>query len=289
MVVDLETTGGSPADRCHHRDRCGEGPRRRAARRVPDPGQPGRRTSRRSSPCSPASPTRWSPTRRRSPPCCRRSSSGPAARVLVAHNAPFDLGFLRAGCARLGLDWPGFDSVDTARLARRVLTRDEAPDCKLATLARLFRTTTTPCHRALADAQATTRRAARAVRAAGQPRRAHPRGPGDLHRARDRRPAPQALPRRRAAGRSGRLHLPRLQRPPALHRAQPAPAGPGPAVLRRLGAAHPDGRDGRDRRAGRRDRLRPSAGGRGPRAAPDRRAQAALQPPVAVPGAGSAG
>ncbi len=76
--------------------------------------------------------------------------------VLVAHNAPFDLGFLRAGCSRLGLDWPGFDSVDTARLARRVLTRDEAPDCKLATLARLFRTTTTPCHRALADARATT-------------------------------------------------------------------------------------------------------------------------------------
>jgi DNA polymerase-3 subunit epsilon len=76
--------------------------------------------------------------------------------VLVAHNAPFDLGFLRAGCASLGIDWPNFDSVDTARLARRVLTRDEAPDCKLATLSRLFRTTTTPCHRALADAQATT-------------------------------------------------------------------------------------------------------------------------------------
>jgi DNA polymerase-3 subunit epsilon len=76
--------------------------------------------------------------------------------VLVAHNAPFDLGFLRAGCAALGLEWPSFESVDTARLARRVLTRDEAPDCKLATLSRLFRTSTTPCHRALADAQATT-------------------------------------------------------------------------------------------------------------------------------------
>jgi DNA polymerase-3 subunit epsilon len=75
--------------------------------------------------------------------------------VLVAHNAPFDLGFLRAGCNTLEIDWPGFESVDTARLARRVLTRDEAPDCKLSTLARLFRTTTTPCHRALADAQAT--------------------------------------------------------------------------------------------------------------------------------------
>ena len=75
--------------------------------------------------------------------------------VLVAHNAPFDLGFLKAGCARTGLVWPAPDSLDTARLARRVLTRDEAPDCKLATLARLFRADTTPNHRALADARAT--------------------------------------------------------------------------------------------------------------------------------------
>ncbi len=75
--------------------------------------------------------------------------------VLVAHNAPFDLGFLKAGCNRLGIPWPGFDSLDTARLARRVLTRDEAPNCKLSTLARLFRTEVQPCHRALADAQAT--------------------------------------------------------------------------------------------------------------------------------------
>src|SRR5438128_2249618 len=44
--------------------------------------------------------------------------------VLVAHNAPFDLGFLRAGCERLGLGWPDPAAVDTARLARRVLTRD---------------------------------------------------------------------------------------------------------------------------------------------------------------------
>jgi DNA polymerase-3 subunit epsilon len=75
--------------------------------------------------------------------------------VLVAHNAPFDLGFLRAGCDTLALTWPGFDSVDTARLARRVLTRDEVANCKLSTLSRYFRATTTPCHRALADARAT--------------------------------------------------------------------------------------------------------------------------------------
>ncbi len=75
--------------------------------------------------------------------------------VLVAHNAPFDVGFLKAATAKLSLIWPGFDSVDTARLARRVLNRDEAPNCKLATLAPLFHATTTPSHRALDDARAT--------------------------------------------------------------------------------------------------------------------------------------
>ncbi|MGE5763532.1 MAG: DEDD exonuclease domain-containing protein [Mycobacterium leprae] len=75
--------------------------------------------------------------------------------VLVAHNAPFDLGFLRAASARTRLDLPHVDALDTARLARRVLTRDEAPDCRLRTLARLFHAGTEPCHRALADARAT--------------------------------------------------------------------------------------------------------------------------------------
>jgi len=75
--------------------------------------------------------------------------------VLVAHNAPFDTAFLRAGVQRHGLAWPAYDVVDTARLARRALTRDEAPDCRLATLARLFRAGTRPTHRALDDARAT--------------------------------------------------------------------------------------------------------------------------------------
>jgi DNA polymerase-3 subunit epsilon len=75
--------------------------------------------------------------------------------VVVAHNAPFDVGFLRAACQREGYRWPDPEVLDTARLARRVLTRDEAPDCKLATLARVFRTSVTPTHRALDDARAT--------------------------------------------------------------------------------------------------------------------------------------
>ena len=75
--------------------------------------------------------------------------------VLVAHNAPYDVGFLRGACARLDMPWPDPPVLDTARLARHVLTRDEVPNCKLATLARHFRATTTPTHRALADARAT--------------------------------------------------------------------------------------------------------------------------------------
>src|ERR671921_251343 len=37
--------------------------------------------------------------------------------VLVAHNAPFDIGFLKAACAENGLAWPPAASVDTAVLA----------------------------------------------------------------------------------------------------------------------------------------------------------------------------
>ncbi len=75
--------------------------------------------------------------------------------VLVAHNAPFDLGFLKAACAESGVLWPAAASVDTAVLARRLLTREEVPNCKLATLAPYFSATTSPTHRALDDARAT--------------------------------------------------------------------------------------------------------------------------------------
>ncbi|WP_165350518.1 DEDD exonuclease domain-containing protein [Xylanimonas protaetiae] len=75
--------------------------------------------------------------------------------VLVAHNAPFDVGFLKAAAKELGYPWPGFPVVDTVPLARRVVTRDEAPNHKLSTLANLFHAQVTPDHRALADARAT--------------------------------------------------------------------------------------------------------------------------------------
>jgi len=75
--------------------------------------------------------------------------------VLVAHNAPFDIGFLRAACAECGLAWPRFTVLDTVMLARQLMDPDEVPDCKLGTLAGFFRARTAPSHRALADARAT--------------------------------------------------------------------------------------------------------------------------------------
>jgi DNA polymerase III epsilon subunit family exonuclease len=96
--------------------------------------------------------------------------------VLVAHNAPFDLGFLVAGCDDCGLAWPGFNVLDTVMLARHVMDPDEVPDCKLGTLAGFFGARTAPSHRALSDARATAdvlgwlirRLAHRGIRTLGQ-------------------------------------------------------------------------------------------------------------------------
>ncbi len=75
--------------------------------------------------------------------------------VLVAHNAGFDVGFLKSACAGMGLRWPGPAVVDTVRLARKVLSRAEAPSVRLAALAYLLGARVAPDHRALTDARAT--------------------------------------------------------------------------------------------------------------------------------------
>lgn len=74
--------------------------------------------------------------------------------VFVAHNAAFDLGFLRAAAARTGHGELDPVVVDTARLARRLL-RHEIRDCRLATVAAHLRARHRPGHRALVDARAT--------------------------------------------------------------------------------------------------------------------------------------
>ena len=75
--------------------------------------------------------------------------------LLVAHNASFDIGFLLHACATHNLEWPEPPILDTLRLAREVLSRDEVPNKKLSTLAAHFNAPTTPNHRALDDAMAT--------------------------------------------------------------------------------------------------------------------------------------
>lgn len=75
--------------------------------------------------------------------------------ILVAQNAPFDLSFLKAAAKLHGHSWPAMRVFDTAIIARRALSRDEAPNCKLGTLAQIFGAEVTPNHRALEDAKAT--------------------------------------------------------------------------------------------------------------------------------------
>jgi DNA polymerase III epsilon subunit family exonuclease len=75
--------------------------------------------------------------------------------VLVAHNAQFDLGFLKAAAFKYEYPWPQYPVLDTVRIARSVLDRDEVPNCKLSTLAEFFGAKTSPNHRALDDARAT--------------------------------------------------------------------------------------------------------------------------------------
>ena len=81
---------------------------------------------------------------------------GPATtdRVLVGHNLRFDTSFLDAALVVNGYARLPHTRVDTLALARRLI-RDEVPNLKLGTLARHVRTRTEPSHRALDDAHAT--------------------------------------------------------------------------------------------------------------------------------------
>ncbi len=74
--------------------------------------------------------------------------------VVVGHNVRFDLAFLRRACERGG--WPALDGpvVDTLALARRLLA-DEVPNFRLGTLADRMRLPHRPAHRAMSDADAT--------------------------------------------------------------------------------------------------------------------------------------
>jgi DNA polymerase-3 subunit epsilon len=74
--------------------------------------------------------------------------------VIVGHNVRFDCSFLDAALVAHGYPRLSNRRVDTLALARR-LVRDEIPNLRLSTLARHFRTSVEPTHRAYADAAAT--------------------------------------------------------------------------------------------------------------------------------------
>ena len=74
---------------------------------------------------------------------------------LVAHNAPFDIGFLNAAATQLSHIWPKYEVIDTVKLARRVIERSEIENYKLGTLSQFFNTKALPNHRALDDVKTT--------------------------------------------------------------------------------------------------------------------------------------
>jgi DNA polymerase-3 subunit epsilon len=74
--------------------------------------------------------------------------------VIVGHNIRFDCAFLDAALDAHGYPRLSNRRVDTLAIARR-LVRDEIPNLRLHTLARHFRTSVEPTHRAYADAAAT--------------------------------------------------------------------------------------------------------------------------------------
>ena len=282
--------GRQPRSGAHHRGRRGQGARRRGDRRVPDAGQPGRadpgvhlRPHRHHRP-------RWSPARRASSSVLPAFLEFARGAVLVAHNAPFDIGFLKAAARPHG---PRLAPVPGGRHrppgpAAGDPRRGAQPQAVHAGAA--VRRGDDPRPPRPARRAGDGRRAARAARAGRQPRGATPWRSCATFTSR------VSSAQRRKRHLAERLpHAPGVylfkdgQRPGALRRhVQATSARRVRTYFTASETAHPDGRDGRHRRRA----VTPvvcahPARGRGPRAAADRRAQAALQPPVALPRAGA--
>lgn len=69
--------------------------------------------------------------------------------VLLAHNAPFDVGFLRVALAKLGIEVPAHRVLDTLPMARCLV--QGVSDYKLKTLVEHYEIADGDYHRALAD------------------------------------------------------------------------------------------------------------------------------------------
>lgn len=74
--------------------------------------------------------------------------------VIVAHNAPFDLGFLTAECERVGLRFPKLHVVDTLAIARKGW---KFKSNRLGSIAAELNISSEGWHRALADVEMTRR------------------------------------------------------------------------------------------------------------------------------------
>lgn len=70
--------------------------------------------------------------------------------IPVAHNAPFDLGFIALHGLRIGHTLPEMPVLDSCMMARRVFT--EQPSCRLQSLVEAFGIGSATFHRAQADA-----------------------------------------------------------------------------------------------------------------------------------------
>lgn len=152
VVVDLETTGGSPAD--SRITEIGAVKLRGGERTgvfetlvhpgIPIPRQISHLTGIDDQAVAGAPPVEWVL------PSFIEFARGC---VFVAHNASFDFTFLNVALQRLDYEPIPPPPVCTARLARRVVWPD-VPNVRLQTLAQYFRTAVRPSHRALPDAEA---------------------------------------------------------------------------------------------------------------------------------------
>ena len=97
----------------------------------------------------------------------RRFSAFAGSSVLVAHNARFDVGFVNRELERMTGKRLAATVIDTVPLARNLL-QGRVQRTSLASLAHFFGTSVQPCHRALADAQATAEVFLRLVELAGE-------------------------------------------------------------------------------------------------------------------------
>ena len=208
--------------------------------------------------------------------------------VLVAHNAPFDIGFLKAACARMSLPWPasrgrhgpaGPPHPHPGRGAER------PPRSPGAAARRLGH----PRPSSAARREGHRRRPARPVGATRPARGVDPDRVARRQQGRRPRPATQADVGRRTAVETWGVSVPRAERRGPLHRDFGQPAAAGAFLFHCRGGSRTDETDGVARDRVDHVDLRHRARGQGPRAAADRGAPAALQQAVAASPARSTG